>query len=72
MAPLYIDKSNPVGKITFSRPQSGVLLPFRPQSDAPKHRPSIDVAVLKAWSHLTPYLIFNSLVFLQGAILFGM
>ncbi|KAL1866974.1 hypothetical protein VTK73DRAFT_4443 [Phialemonium thermophilum] len=25
----------------------------------------------KAWRHLTPYLVFNCLVFLQGAILFG-
>ena len=24
------------------------------------------------WSQTTPYLFFNSLVFLQGAILFGM
>lgn len=30
------------------------------------------MGVLKAWSHLTPYLIFNTLVFLQGAVLFGM
>jgi hypothetical protein len=27
---------------------------------------------LKAWRHVTPYLVFNCLVFLQGAILFGM
>ncbi|KAJ9150704.1 General substrate transporter [Pleurostoma richardsiae] len=26
---------------------------------------------LKAWRHVTPYLVFNCLVFLQGAILFG-
>jgi len=26
----------------------------------------------RAWRQMTPYLIFNSIVFLQGALLFGM
>jgi len=26
----------------------------------------------KAWRQMTPYLVFNSIVFLQGALLFGM
>jgi hypothetical protein len=28
--------------------------------------------VFEAWRQLTPYLIFNTIVFLQGALLFGM
>lgn len=27
---------------------------------------------LEAWKHVTPYLVFCCVVFLQGALLFGM
>lgn len=26
----------------------------------------------QAWKHVTPYLLFSCVVFLQGALLFGM
>lgn len=30
------------------------------------------MSLAKAWRQATPFLIFNCIVFLQGAILFGM